>query len=96
MFNFFQKTDSQIQSDVMNELKWDPSVATKSLTASTSNGIVTLRGTVPHFFDKTVAEKAAQRVAGVRADCRFRYSDGERTGFLLFARCGRKVSGADQ
>lgn len=67
MFNFFQKTDSQIQTDVMKELKWDPSVSMDGLTASTTNGIVTLRGTVPHFYDKTVAENAAQRVGGVRA-----------------------------
>lgn len=67
MFNFFRKSDSQIQTDVMNELKWDPSVWTDGLTATTTDGIVTLRGTVPHFYDKTVAENAAQRVGGVRA-----------------------------
>lgn len=67
MFNFFEKTDLQIQQDVINELKWDPSVNTAAITASTENGIVTLRGSVPHFFDKTTAEDAAQRVGGVRA-----------------------------
>lgn len=67
MFNFFQKTDSQIQTDVMNELKWDSSVENDSVTVTAKDGIVTLRGTVPHYSDKTGAEDAAQRVGGVRA-----------------------------
>lgn len=67
MFNFFGKSDAQIQTDVMNELKWDPSVNMAAVTSTTDNGIVTLRGTVSHFWDKTLAEGAAQRVGGVRA-----------------------------
>jgi osmotically-inducible protein OsmY len=67
MFNFFQKTDSQIQKDVMHELKWDPRFSMDGITASTQDGIVTLRGSVPHFYDKISAESAAQRVGGVRA-----------------------------
>lgn len=67
MFNFFQKTDSQIQKDVTNELRWDSSVDNKAITVATKDGIVTLRGSVPHYFDKTSAEEAAQRVGGVRA-----------------------------
>lgn len=67
MFNFFQKTDSQIQKDVTNELNWDSSVHNDSITVTANDGIVTLRGSVPHYFDKTTAENAAQRVGGVRA-----------------------------
>lgn len=67
MFNFFQKTDSQIQKDVMSELSWDPSIDMDAITVSAKDGIVTLRGSVPHFSDKTGAEGAAQRVGGVRA-----------------------------
>ncbi len=67
MFHLFEKTDSQIQKDVKNELKWDPSVADTQITVTANNGIVTLRGTVPHYFEKHTAEKAAQRVGGVRA-----------------------------
>ncbi len=67
MFNLFKKADSQIQNDVKSELKWDPSVADSQITVTASDGIVTLRGSVPHYFEKRTAEKAAQRVGGVRA-----------------------------
>ena len=67
MFNLFGKNDDRIQEDVLHELKWDPSVTAKDITVKTKDGIVTLFGTVPHYFDKTSAEKAAQGVGGVRA-----------------------------
>lgn len=67
MFNFFQKNDSQIQLDVMNEIKWDPSVSSTQISVSAKDGIVTLRGSVPHYYEKSNAEECAQRVGGVRA-----------------------------
>jgi osmotically-inducible protein OsmY len=67
MFNFFEKTDLQIQQDVINEIKWDPSVTAAQLSVTSNDGIVTLRGSVPHYFEKLKAEEAAQRVGGVRA-----------------------------
>lgn len=67
MFNFFEKKDVQIQRDVLNELKWDPSIHENHLTVSSEEGVVTLRGRVPHYFEKSAAEDAAQRVGGVRA-----------------------------
>lgn len=67
MFNFFQKSDAQIQKDVLSEMKWDPSLTPAEMSVIAKDGIVTLRGTVPHYFEKTLAEKAAQRVGGVRA-----------------------------
>lgn len=67
MFSFFEKDDEQIQIDVMKELKFDPSVTSAQISVTAKNGIVTLSGSVPHFFEKTSAEEAAQRVGGVRA-----------------------------
>ena len=67
MFEFFEKSDSQIQRDVMNELKSDPSVTASEIEVTTNQGIVTLRGSVPLYFEKSSAENAAQRVSGVRA-----------------------------
>ncbi len=67
MFNLLDKTDSQIQADVMNELLWDPSVTADQVSASVKNGIVTLRGNIPHYSEKLSASQAAQRVGGVRA-----------------------------
>ena len=67
MFNYFSKTDDQIQQDVINEIKWDPSVTSSQVSVLVNEGIVTLRGSVPHYFEKSQAEDAAQRVGGVRA-----------------------------
>jgi osmotically-inducible protein OsmY len=67
MLNLFKKTDPQIQQDVINELHWDPRVTDTQINVMAKDGIVTLRGSVPHHFEKNTAEKAAQRVGGVRA-----------------------------
>jgi osmotically-inducible protein OsmY len=61
------KSDAQIQSDVMQELKWDPSVTHEHIGVAVLDGIVTLSGTVPNYIEKSAAEKAAQRVGGVKA-----------------------------
>lgn len=67
MFNFFNKTDSDIKRDVINEMLWDPSVTSDDVEVSAKDGIVTLRGTVPHFIEKMAAEHASERVGGVKA-----------------------------
>lgn len=67
MPKFFEKSDAQIQKDVINELKADPSVTASEIDVTTNQGIVTLRGTVPLYSEKSGAENAAQRVSGVRA-----------------------------
>ena len=61
------KTDAQIQTDVMQELKWVPSVTHEHIGVAVSDGVVTLSGTVPSYIEKSSAEKAAQRVGGVKA-----------------------------
>lgn len=67
MTHISDKTDAQIELDVINEIKWDPSVTSSQISVKTKDGIVTLRGSVPHYFEKSRAQEAAQRVAGVRA-----------------------------
>jgi hypothetical protein len=67
MFNFFTKDDAHIQSDVKKEFESDPSITAGQITVTVEKGIVTLTGHVPFFSQKTSAEEAAQRVAGVRA-----------------------------
>lgn len=67
MFNYFSKTDLDVKNDVNNELMWDPSVTSSNVKVSAHDGIVTLRGTVPHFIEKVAAEQAAERVGGVKA-----------------------------
>jgi osmotically-inducible protein OsmY len=61
------KTDAQLQKDVMEELKWEPCVTASEIGVSAVNGVVTLNGTVPTYAEKWAAERAAQRVAGVKA-----------------------------
>src|SRR4051812_25776304 len=60
------KPDSQLEKDVMDELRWDPSVSEKEITACVEAGIVTLTGTVPTYAEKIAARSASERVAGVR------------------------------
>lgn len=61
------KSDIQLQKDVMEELVWEPSVDAAGIGVSVEGGIVTLNGTVKSFPQKWTAERAAQRVAGVKA-----------------------------
>ncbi|QTE38859.1 BON domain-containing protein [Mucilaginibacter gossypii] len=61
------KTDSQIQKDVMDELKWQPFLNSSAIGVAVKNGIVTLSGTVDTFSKKITAERAAKKVIGVKA-----------------------------
>jgi osmotically-inducible protein OsmY len=61
------KTDAQIQTDVLQELKWDPSITHEHIGVTVSDGIVTLSGLVPTYVEKSCAERATQRVNGVKA-----------------------------
>lgn len=55
-----------LETDVREELLWDPKVDSEEIAASaTDDGAVTLRGTVGSFRQKREATKAAQRVRGV-------------------------------
>lgn len=61
------KTDSQLQQDVLAELKWDPSVRAAEIGVAVKDGVVTLAGEVSSFPEKWAAQGAAQRVFGVQA-----------------------------
>ncbi len=60
MFN-----DSQLQTDVLAELKWEPSVTSAHIGVTAKNGVVTLSGHVENYMSKYAAERAARRVQGV-------------------------------
>jgi len=60
------KTDIQLQQDVMAELKWEPAVHAAQIGVEAKNGIVTLAGEVSSYTEKWNAERAAQRVNGVK------------------------------
>ena len=61
------KTDSQLQHDVLEELKWEPQVDHSQIGVAAKDGVVTLSGLVPTYAQKIAAEKAARRVSGVKA-----------------------------
>jgi osmotically-inducible protein OsmY len=61
------KTDSQLQQDVIAELKWEPSVTAPGIGVEVRDGIVTLAGEVSSYAEKLNAESATQRVCGVKA-----------------------------
>jgi osmotically-inducible protein OsmY len=61
------KSDAQIQLDVLDELKYQPCLEAADVGVTAENGVVTLLGFVPSDEEKSIAERAAKRVHGVRA-----------------------------
>ena len=61
------KTDIQLQHDILDELKWEPSVEAAEIGVTVEAGVATLGGHVRTYTEKVSAERAAQRVAGVEA-----------------------------
>ncbi len=61
------KTDTQLKKDVEAELEWDPVVDASHIGVAVEKGIVTLSGHLKTYAEKHAAEKAAQRVEGVKA-----------------------------
>lgn len=67
------KTDTKskiavdLKNEVMDELKWEPSVNEADIGVIVRDGIVTLTGTVDSYAEKSAAERATQRVLGVKA-----------------------------
>ena len=60
------KSDAELQKDVMDELKWEPTIAAAEIGVAVKDGVVTLSGHVDSYVKKWVAERAAGRVLGVR------------------------------
>ncbi len=61
------KTDRQLKDDVTSELRWEPSINAEQIGVEVKDGVVTLAGQVDSYAEKWNAEKAAERVSGVRA-----------------------------
>lgn len=61
------KTDAQLQQDVMNELKWEPTIQAAEIGVAVKDGVVTLSGNVDSYGKKWAADRAAKRVYGVKA-----------------------------
>ncbi len=61
------RTDTQIQSDAIAELKWEPRVQPNEIGVIVKDGVVTLTGWVDSYTKKWAAEEAVRRVRGVKA-----------------------------
>ena len=60
------KTDAQLQKDIMDEIRWEPSTAAAQIGVTAAGGVVTLTGVVATFAEKWAVERAAERVEGVK------------------------------
>ena len=60
------KSDEDLRRDVLAELEYDPSIDARKIGVAVEDGIVTVAGEVPSFAEKWNAERAVERVEGVR------------------------------
>ncbi len=60
------KTDSQLQQDVMVELKWEPAVHAVQIDVEVEGGDVALTGTMHSWSERDLATRSAWGTAGVR------------------------------
>ena len=63
--NRFFRTDSEIAGAVRNALEWDALVPNELIKSTVSNGWVTLEGEVDYWRERSDAERAIRRLAGV-------------------------------
>lgn len=61
------KSDTEIKTDVLAELQYEPSVKVTDIGVLVQDGVVTLNGFATNYGEKWNAVRAARRVAGVRA-----------------------------
>ena len=59
--------DLRLRDDVLEELNFEPSVDATNIAVMAADGVVTLTGHVASYAQKFAAERAAWRVAGVKA-----------------------------
>lgn len=59
--------DSDIQQDVVDELRWEPSLEDDDIAVAVKDGVVTLAGYAKSYLDQWKAERVASRVKGVKA-----------------------------
>ena len=59
--------DRGLQNDVLAALEWESSVDAAQIGVTVSDGVVTLRGTVPSLHQKWMAERITRQLICVRA-----------------------------
>jgi osmotically-inducible protein OsmY len=63
----FMKSNSQLQQDVQDAIKWQPLLNAAEIGVTAKDGVVSLTGIVDSYAKKSEAEDAAKNVAGVTA-----------------------------
>jgi len=61
------KSNSELKDHVIEELEWDARINGASIRVSVNEGYVALSGEIDSYSKKLYAERAARRVAGVKA-----------------------------
>lgn len=61
------RTDTEIQKDVMDQLKWEAFLNPAEIGVAVKEGVVTLSGQVDSYAKKIGAELAVKKIAGVKA-----------------------------
>jgi len=61
------KTDAELKTDVLSELKYEPGVKIADIGVLVQDGTVTLNGYATSYMEKGEAVRATKRVAGVKA-----------------------------
>jgi len=61
------RTDTEINKDIVAELKWEPSLRNDDIAVGVRDGVVTLAGFVDSYADRYKAENVVSKVKGVKA-----------------------------
>jgi len=64
---FKMKSNSELQQDVQDAIKWQPLLNAAEIGVTAKDGVVSLTGVVDSYAKKSEAEDAAKNVAGVTA-----------------------------
>jgi osmotically-inducible protein OsmY len=87
-------SDIGIQSDILDELEFDPEVTVTDVGVEVDDGIVTLTGAVDTYAAKIAVERAALRVVGVRAIANDLVVAPEVAGILTDTEIARRIADA--
>jgi osmotically-inducible protein OsmY len=60
------RTDADLAEAVLYALKWDTSIPDHKLDITVTNGVITLNGEVPYYYQRYDAERAILRIEGVQ------------------------------
>lgn len=61
------RTDEHVRNSVLHQLDFEPEFDARSIGVGVKDGVVTLTGYIDSYASKLAAERAAERVYGVRA-----------------------------